>query len=270
MNIYYQGNPGSYMHGASEAIAPYLSNQSGDIIGKPDFSEVWESIGEEHIGVLAIENSYMGSIHPNIYGFLKYDYKIIGEYYGPIEHCLCSKETDISQITQAYSQIPALEQCHKYLQGKNIEPIVFSDTALSAKYLSENDIPGTAAICSVQAAKLYGLNILDTNIADQNGNTTRFALITGQENKIVYGKKSNKMSLIFTAKNIPSSLHKCLGVFAQKEINLTKIESLPSYGNAFEYMFWIDIEGNSQESNISEAVKSLEDFAKNIKIIGEY
>ena len=137
MKIYYQGNEGSYMHIASREIEKNLSCAITSIEGKPDFSEVWESIGKNDIAVLAIENSYMGSIHPNLHGFLKYDCKIVGQYDMYINHCLCSKETDIKNITKAYSQMPALEQCHKYLKKMDIEPMVYSDTSLSAKHVSE-------------------------------------------------------------------------------------------------------------------------------------
>jgi prephenate dehydratase len=270
MNIYYQWNPWSYMNIASKEIVKNLNIEIKELIWMPNFSDVWKNISLNDIWILAIENSYMGSIHPNLYGFLKHDFKIIWEYYLEVKHCLCSKETDIKNIKKAYSQIPALEQCHKYLKNKNIKASSFWDTALAAKYISSNDEKWSSAICSIEAAKLYWLNILDTNIADQKENTTRFVIIVPKESEIKYNKISNKISIIFEAKNISSSLHKCLWTFATNNINLTKIESLPSYKWAFTYYFWLDFEWNIEDENIKKALTELDFFTNKINILGNY
>ena len=270
MKIYYQWNPGSYMHTASVEVAKWLNIDIESIEGKPDFQEVWDNISPDGIAVLAIENSYMWSIHPNLQGFLKYDYQIIGDYHLAVNHCLCSKETDISKVTQAYSQMPALEQCHNYLKEKNIKPITYSDTALSASLVSQNWVPWDAAICSELAAEMYGLNILDRNIQDHQGNTTRFAIILPRNVNISYTPKSNKVTILFEAKHIPASLYKCLGVFATSGINLTKIESLPSYKWEFSAMFWIDIEWKLEDENIKNALEELKNYTTEIRILWEY
>lgn len=270
MNIYYQWNPGSYMHAASLAIQPHLSESNTDIIGKSVFKDVWENIMTGNIGVLAIENSYMGSIHPNLYAFIKNDCKIIWEYYWAIDHCLCSKETDIKSIKTVYSQMPALEQCYKYIADNNFESREFSDTALSAKIAYETDEKWVAGICSELAAEIHGVNILERKIQDQKNNTTRFAIIVPKKSEISFSKKSNKVSIIFEARDIPSSLHKCLGCFAEHDINLSKIESLPSYAESFSYHFWIDFSGNLAEKKVQQALSNLEQFTSSIRIVGEY
>lgn len=270
MKIYYQGNPGSYMHIASRVIQKDLNVQIEAIEWKPDFRDVWESIGTENIAVLAIENSYMGSIHPNLHGFLKYDCKIVGQYDMYINHCLCSKETDIEKITKAYSQMPALEQCHKYLKTMNIEPMVYSDTSLAAKHVSETQDSGKAAICSELAAEIYGLNILQKNIQDHSENTTRFAVIADKKLDIAYSEKENKISIMFEVEHIPSKLYECLGIFAKRSINLTKLESLPSFRGKFLFMFWMDIQGNLSDPNISSAFEELQEYVNELRIIGEY
>lgn len=270
MKIYYQGNPGSYMHTASVEIAKDLNCEIESLEWKPDFQEVWDNISGEWIAVLAIENSYMWSIHPNLYGFLKYDYKIIGDYHLPINHCLCSRETDILKITQVYSQMPALEQCHKYIKEKGFTPVNYSDTALSAKFASETEDSGIGAICSELAAELYWLNILERNIQDHQGNTTRFAIIVPKETDTRYREKSNKISLLFEAKHIPASLYKCLWTFATNSINLTKIESLPSYKWEYSAMFWLDIDGKMQDEKVALALEELKNYTTEIRIIGEY
>ena len=271
MKIYYQGNPGSYMHTASLQIEKWLSVKIESIEGKPEFQEIWENcINNDGIAVLAIENSYMGSIYPNLQGFLKHDNKIVGIHDLMINHCLCSREDDISKITQAYSQMPALEQCHKYLKWKEIKAMTYSDTALSGKLASETQEPWIAAICSELAAKIYGLNILERNIQDHKGNTTRFAIIAPQNMDLDYNIKSQKVSLLFESKHIPASLYKCLWAFATNGINLTKIESLPSYKWEFSAMFWIDIEGRLEDESINNALEELKNYTTEIRVLWSY
>ena len=270
MNIIYQWNPWSYMHITSLELEKNLSKKVWDIVWKPDFKDVWEEIKDENVWVLAIENSYMWSIHTNLYNFLKYDYKIIGEYYLEINHCLCSKENDISKIKKIYSQSPALDQCYNYLKEKKIDSESYSDTSLAAKYVSETSEEWLWAICSEMAAKLNWLNILDRNIQDQDWNTTRFAVIVINDSWVSYRVKSNKISILFEAKNEPSSLYNCLWVFAKSNLNLTKIESMPSYKWKFKYMFWVDFEWNMWEKKVSEALKNLDNYTSFVKILGEY
>ncbi len=270
MKIYYQWNPWSYMNIASLEVAKNLDIEEKDIIWVPEFSDVWENISDESIWVLAIENSYMWSIHPNIYGFIKYDYEIIWEYYLEINHCICSLEDNIKDIKEVYSQMPALEQCHKYLKSKNLKPIPFWDTALSAKHIKENNLKWVWAICSTKAAKLYGLNILEENIADQKWNTTRFIIVKNKSNNLNYNLKSNKTSIIFEAKDIPASLYKCLWAFATNNINLKKIESMPSYNKSFSYYFWLEFEWNLENKDLKKALDELEFFTKKIMILWQY
>lgn len=270
MNIYYQGNPWSYMNIASKQIKKDLNINIENIIWKSKFNDVWESINKNWIWVLAIENSYMWSIHQNIYNFLKYDFKIIWEYYLEINHCLCSIENDIKNIKSVYSQMPALEQCSNYLKQKNIEAKEFSDTALSAKYIWKKQLKWVWAICSLEAAKLYWLNIIEKNISDQKWNTTRFIIIAPKKSNIKYNKKNNKVWIIFEAKDMPSSLYKCLWSFATNNINLNKIESMPSYKWSFSYNFWLEFEWSLDSEKTKKALDELNFFTKKIIILWEY
>lgn len=257
------------MHLASLEIQKKLNIPVDEIIGKPDFKDVWEAIWENDIAVLAIENSYMGSIHPNLHGFLKYDCKIIGRYDMLIQHCLCSKEKRLEDITKAYSQLPALDQCYTYLKDNDIEPMVYSDTSLAAKHVSETEDRGKAAICSEFAAKLNHLNILDTNIQDNDQNTTRFAVITHKAQNISYSSQEWKMSLIFEVKHIPGALSDTLDVFRSHKINLSKIESMPSFHKT-SFLFWINIEWYLQQQHVNSAIKKLQEICESVQIIGEY
>jgi prephenate dehydratase len=270
MNIYYQWEPGAYSHMASIEIQKSLSESIWSIQWLPDFDSVWEKVSEGNIGVIPIENSYAGNIHNNLYNFLKFDCKIIGEHHLEVHHMLLSLESDISHIKKVYSHPQALSQCHKYLSERNIVPSTFYDTAGAAKYISENRETWVWAIASKLAGEIYGLKTLDNSIQDQTGNTTRFFIIVPNQSSIHFSHKSNKVTMLFEAKNIPSSLYKCLGAFATNGVNLTKIESIPSFGGQFSYFFWIDFEWSSWDESVKKALEELRFFTSFVKVLGEY
>lgn len=270
MKIFYQGEPGAYSHKASLEIQSWLSENIDEIVGLPDFDSVWQEVAKGHIWVIPIENSYAGNIHNNLYNFLKFSSKIIGEFHLEVKHMLLSHETDISAVKKVYSHPQALSQCHKYLQEKNIVPVAYYDTAGAAKFVSETKELWVAAIASELAGEIYGLNVVDTSIQDQTGNTTRFFIIVPEDSSVAYKPKSNKVTLLFEAKNIPSSLYKCLGAFATNNVNLTKIESIPSFWGQFSYFFWIDFEGSKDDEGVKKALEELHFFTSFIKVLGEY
>ena len=238
MNIYYQWEPWAYSHEASKNVEKNLGIKISNIIWMSDFLSVWEKIWEGHIGILPIENGYAGSIHENLYYFMRYDYKIIWEYDHRVKHCLLSLEDDIKKVKKAYSHPQALTQCHNFLKNNNIKVEKFSDTAWAVKYIKENNLKWVWAIASRLAWDLYWLNILKENIVDQYGNTTKFFIITRKDSNITYKSKVWKVSIIFETRDIPASLYKCLWAFATNNINLTKIESMPNLKDPFSYLFF--------------------------------
>jgi len=270
MNIYYQWEPWAYSNLASIEVSKLLDKKIGKIEGKVDFLSVWDEIEKGNIWVLPVENGYAGSIHENLHYFLRYDYKIIGEFDLEVKHCLLSLENDIKNVKQAFSHPQALNQCHNFLKDNNIQAKKYSDTAWAAKYISENKLSGVWAIASSLAWEIYWLNILKENIADQKSNTTKFFVIAKKNEDIKFEKKSNKISIIFEARNIPASLYKCLWAFATNNVNLTKIESMPNLKNPFSYIFFMSFEGQLKDENIKKALEELEFFTNTIKILWEY
>lgn len=270
MKIYYQWEAGAYSNLASIIAKENLNIETADIIWLSDFPEVWANIWDNAIWVLPIENSTAWSIHENLYNFLRYDFKIIWEIDLEIKHCLLSNETDISKIKEAYSHPQALSQCHNYLNHHKIKPIIFYDTAWAAKEIKEKNMYWVRAIASSLAGEIYWLNKISEDIQDQNWNTTRFFVVVPKDSKLEFGIKQNKTSIIFETKNIPASLYKCLWAFATNNINLTKIESMPSFKDPFSYIFWLDFEWNMQESNIINSLNELKFFTKEIKVLWEY
>jgi len=273
MKIYYQWEPGAYSNIASIDVAKELGvYEDCEIEGLDTFESVWQKISEGHIWVLPIENSYAGPIHANLFAFSRIEASIIGTYNLEINHCLLSLEDDITKVKTAISHPQALDQTYHYMKNHNITRENFYDTAWAAKHISENNVKWYGAISSRLAAEIYGLNILEEGIQDQSWNTTRFLVVclSKDREKYSYKTQKNKTSLLIEARHIPASLYKCLGAFATNNVNLTKIENLPSFWKPFEMQFWIDIEWRLDDENIQKAIHELDFFTSEIRILGEY
>ena len=240
MKLIYQWVPGAYSNLACFKAKELLDIEITDITWMPDFKSVWENIDENHIAVLPVENSYAGNVHENLYNFLRYDYKIIWEINLEINHCLLSKEDNIKDIKQVYSHPQALDQCHDFLRKHDIKPIPFWDTAWAAEMIVEKSELGIWAIASSLAWDIYWLNVIDEGIQDQDWNTTKFFVIVPKDSKITMKNNKGKTSMIFETRNIPAALYKCLWAFATNNVNLTKIESMPSLKWPFTYLFWMN------------------------------
>lgn len=272
MNIYYQWEPGAYSNIASIEVASQLGIETAEITGLGTFESVWTKISEGHIGVLPIENSYAGPIHANLFAFSRFEASIIGTYNLEINHCLVSLEDDISNVKTVISHPQALDQTYHYMKKHSMVRENFYDTAGAAKHISENKALEYGAISSRLAAEIYWLNVLEEGVQDQSGNTTRFLVVCLSKNAqdYTYASKKNKTSLLIEARHIPASLYKCLGAFATNNVNLTKIENLPSFGKPFEMQFWIDIEGHTTDENVAKALHELEFFTSSIRVLWEY
>lgn len=272
MNIYYQWEPGAYSNITAIEVSKQLWLKKVEIIWKSTFESVWEKISDGHIGVLPIENSYAGPIHANLFSFSRVDAAIIGTYNLEINHCLLSLEDNVSDVKTAISHPQALDQTYHYMKDNDIKRENFYDTAWAAKHISENKLKGYGSISSRLAAEIYGLNILEEGVQDQDGNTTRFLVVClkNDANKYHYKSKKNKTSLIVEARNIPASLYKCLGAFATNNVNLTKIENLPNFWKPFEAKFWIDIEWHTSDPDVQKALAELDFFTSSIRILWEY
>ena len=270
MKLIYQWAPWAYSNIACFKANELIDEEITDMIWMPDFKSVWEQIDDNHIAILPVENSYAWNIHENLYNFLRYDFKIIWDINLEIDHCLLSKEENIKDIKKVYSHPQALDQCHNYLKKHWIKPIVFWDTAWAAEMITKKDEKWVWAIASDLAWDIYWLNILDEKIQDQDWNTTKFFVIVPKNSKIELKEKKWKTSIIFETKNIPAALYKCLWAFATNNVNLTKIESMPSLKWPFTYFFWMNFEWNLNDENVIKSMDELKFFTKQIKILWEY
>ena len=266
MKVAFQGELGAY----SEMAVYSFFGKSADVKPCKSFDDVFESVktGDVDYGVVPIENSIEGSVNRTYDLFLEYDLKVCGEIIIRISHCLIAhKGTKINQIKTVYSHPQALAQCRKFLEQNKLKATSTFDTAGSVKMIKEEQLIDAAAIASERAAQIYDMSILEREIEDVKNNSTRFFVLDKQDSQY---SGEDKTSIIFAAKSIPGALHKVLREFADRNINLTKIESRPTKQTPWEYHFYLDFEGHRTETKCQQALESIKDKTLFIKILGSY
>ncbi len=239
----------------------------------PTISDVIKSIdrGEANQGVVPIENSIEGSVNltQDMLTF-ESEAKIIAEIIMPIKHHLIAKSNvKLKQIKKIISHPHATAQCRVFLSQKfpDVEIIAANSTAEAVKKLKEND-KDSAAIGTKIAAQLYGLEVILSDIEDNKDNKTRFVVVGNYIEKRC-GK--DKTSIVcFLKKDKPGSLYNILKEFAQRNINLTRLESRPAKKDLGDYVFMIDMEGHVHDKIIYEALESLRSKVYLVKLLGSY
>jgi prephenate dehydratase len=234
------------------------------------FIELCEKLknDEADYAVMALENTVAGSLMQN-YGLLQeYNFNIIGEVYLRIEMMLMALPKTLLQDVHTIQSHPiALRQCHLYLNSlTHCKLVEKEDTAAAAKEISENNLVGVAAVANRAAAELFGMDILVENIESNRNNFTRFVILS--KNKVVH-PSNNKASLFFNLGHAPGSLAKVLQIFAEFNINLTKIQSVPIVGIPYKYNFHVDLIWEEYK-NFTEALELVKNYTVNLSILGEY
>lgn len=242
--------------------------KDAEIVACNSFPSIFDLVMTDSIdkGIVPIENSTGGSVSIVLDELISRKVFIIGEYFLKIKHALISnyKFEDIKEI---YSHPQGFAQCKDWIvkKAKDKELIEVSSTSKAAERASQIDF--SAAIASTYAASKYGLRILENDINDKGRNETRFIVFS---KKLLDLKNKQKTSLIFGARNKPGSLFNILENFKLEKINLTKLESRPSQRHDWEYLFFVDFEGNLGDENIKRAIKNIEKEAIQIKVLGSY
>jgi prephenate dehydratase len=199
---------------------------------------------------------------------MDYDLRIQAEVILHVHHnLLAPKGTKVEDIKCVRSHPQALAQCERFLKRYNLEGVPAYDTAGAAWELSMNPEPTTAAIASQLAGQLYDLEVIQPNIEDVEFNFTRFFLLGHDDPP---RGEYNKTSLVFATRNQPAALYECLGEFAAKGLNLTKIESRPRRNRPWEPVFYLDFEGHWQDPVCQEVLALLLQKASFVKMFGSY
>jgi chorismate mutase/prephenate dehydratase len=266
VKIAFQGERGAF----SEDAATKLFGGDIDFLQCVQLKGVFELVSQDKVefGVVPLENSQAGSINETYDLLLAYPLNIFAEVILKVSHCLMALPgEELADITTIYSHPQALAQCAEFLSKLNVEIMSSYDTAGSAKMIKEKKLRNCAAIASKRAAAIYGLEILAPEIETSVNNYTKFVTISKQKSKPTL---RNKTSLVFAAEHKPGSLYRILGIFASRNINLTKLESRPSRTKPWEYVFYADFEGHLDGKVYQEAVRELQREAAFVKILGSY
>ena len=270
--IAYQGVEGAYSYLAGEKFfRGQLDNCSFE--GYKNFSDVVAAVenGQADYAILPIENTTAGSINAVYDLLLATKLSIVGEEVFPVQHCLLGIEkAPLSTIRRIYSHYQALAQCSDFLSRlKNCVQETYMDTAEAAKKISEDGDPEQAAIASEEAGRIYGLEVLKRNLANQRENYTRFVIIAPRPNQ-VDSRVPCKTSLVLSTGHHEGALLKALSILEHHKINLTKLESRPMQGSPFTYIFYLDFEGNASDPKIQEALVGLSGATNYLRILGTY
>jgi len=251
------GREASILERLKGMVIPPLTYQMVEDLYRLIFSISRSLQSKKRIAYLGPEGSYSHQSRLYVYR----------EIMLPIVHHLLSK-VDLSSITHLFSHPQAIAQCRDWINSNLAKAKVVEMASTSEAAMAAARHASGAAIASEYSAELYGLNILASKINDNPDNITRFWVISRHMAKT---KGKAKTSIILTLENVPGALYRAIGTFARQEINLTKIESRPSKKNPWEYLFFIDIEGNlDEDDNVRMAMEDVKTCTKDIKILGSY
>lgn len=267
MKVAIQGIPGSFHH----QVALLNFGKDAQVLPFMSFEEVAKSVASEDakVGVMAIENSIAGAILPNYDLIDRYELFIHEEYYLPISHqFMALPGQTVADIFEVRSHPMALLQCKTFFsQHPQIKLIDDLDTASVAKRIQDENLRGVAAIASEIAAETYGLEILAPHIQSVQDNFTRFIFLTKEKSK--RKEIPNKVSFKITIRNEAGGLAKLLTMLADKNLNLSKIQSIPLMDKPWDYAFFIDAEFESEKA-YQEAVEQMKANYGELKVFGEY
>lgn len=271
--VAYQGVPGAYGEQAARDLVP----EAGKLLAFPRFEDLFEAIhdGRARSGVVPIENTLAGSVHA-CYDLLgKYELVVVAERVLRIAHALIAPPgVALDSIRRVLSHPMALLQCEKFFRRRReLEAVAVENTAAAVKEIMESGRRDSAAIASPRAAEIYGASVLAADLEDDPTNFTRFLLIARSQSDLERSDagRALKTSLLFRTENRPAALFEALRPFAERSINLAKIESRPIRGSRFEYLFYLDAVVPAERlEDLDAAVEALASRSTGLRRLGTY
>lgn len=268
----FQGSEGAYSHLAGKK---YFASEGDRILfrGYSTFRELLEAVEDGAVAsaVLPIENTTAGSINESYDLLSQMELSIVGEEVFAVEHCLFAlEEVPLSRIRRIFSHPQALAQCSDFLAIlTHCTAESFLDTAMAVRKVKEDEDLSQAAIASEEAGRLSGLKLLRRNLGNRRDNYTRFVIVSRE--RIAYDERIPcKTSLVFATRHEPGALVRCLNVLQTHGLNMTKLESRPRPSVPFDYLFYVDFEGNIANPGIRVAVEEITREASYLKCLGSY
>ncbi len=272
LRVAFQGIDASY---SQLAATKYFAARSSsmEFVGRRTFAEAlaMAESGEVGYAFLPIENTTAGSINQTYDLLRQTDLRIVGEEILHVRHCLLGVEgAQKAALRRVLSHPQALTQCSRFLTGLDgVELVAFEDTAAAAREVRRAGEPTQGAIASFEAAEVYGLEVLEEGIADQEENWTRFVVISGLEITLD-PRIPAKTSLVLTTPHREGALAHCLKLLAEHGLNLTKLESRPVPSRPWEYLFYVDIEGSVESESAALGIAELRRECPYLRVLGSY
>jgi len=264
LKVAYMGPPSTFSHQAARG----RFGGSVDYLSCETISDVFDAVEKRmaDYGVVPVENSTEGAVTFTLDRLTETTLKICAELYIPISNCLLSK-VPRDRIEKLYSHPQVLGQCRQWLQREmsGVELVPVASTARAAELAAKEKNAG--ALSSHLAAEIYGLTILESDVQDLSGNTTRFLVIGHDENK---PSGDDKTSLLFAVQHKAGALYGALESFKKFGLNMTKIESRPSRSKRWEYYFFVDVEGHADDARVRKAIADISRHCALITILGSY
>lgn len=267
-----QGIKGSFHDIASHH---YFEGEEIELICCGTFEQVFENLekDDEVVALVAIENTIAGSLLHNYELLRDASATIVGEHKLHIEHSImCLPDESWDDLQEVNSHPVALMQCRDFLsRHPELKVVEVEDTAGAAANISQRQMAHHAAICHKDAARIYGMKVLEEGIETNKHNYTRFLVLASQQqaDKLRDVKQTNKASLVFSLPHEEGSLSAILSVLSFYKLNLTKIQSLPIIGKEWQYLFYVDLKFNDN-TRFHQAVDAILPLTSELKILGEY
>jgi prephenate dehydratase len=270
--VAYAGEPGAF---AEDAVIAAFGDAPRVPVG--GFREVFETVtrGDARLGVVPIENLVNGSVREVFDLLLEHELVITGEVVVPVDLCLAALPgTAVDDVQRVYSHIQALGQSEGFLRSRRWNLLTTYNTAGAGKFVVDQGDRAAAAVLSRRAAEAFGLSVLAESIQDVPDNRTKF-LILAIDRVAPNGSRDDtagafRTTLAFGVRNEPGTLLRALRVFADRSINLSKLESRPSRGAAWEYVFWADLDADRADPNCGAAIEELGAVATMVRVFGSY
>ncbi|MDQ0792222.1 prephenate dehydratase [Streptomyces sp. B1I3] len=266
--VAYQGEPGSNSATAGHALFP-----EGQELPCTSFDQALDAVtlGTADVAVIPVDNSAAGRVADVHHLLPESGLFIVAEYFLAIRFDLMGVPgAALDQVECVRSHVHALGQCRKVLREGGWRTLVSDDTAGAAREVAELGDPRHAALAPPAAARLYGLDVLRSEVEDDPENTTRFVVLSRDSSLAPDTGEAMMTSLFFCVRNIPSALYKALGGFASNAVNLTKIESYQIGAGLNPSRFYVEIEGHPDEPHVALALQELRFFSSEVRTLGTY
>jgi chorismate mutase/prephenate dehydratase len=266
-----QGVEGSNSHQAALALTPNMNEREWVTCNR--FGDAITAVrdGRANIAVLPIENTTSGAIAEVYDLLLDSKVSIVGEVKIHVQHCLVGvKGTSLADLKTIHGHPQAVAQCSNFLAGlADVDVVYATDTAFSARRIAEIDNPTVGAVANEEAARIYGLDVLESGINNRKTNYTRFVAVAA-EPATVDPQVPAKTSLVLSVSNEPGSLAEVLAAFRNEDIALVKLESRPTVNNPWQESFYMDFEGNVGDQRVQRVLDEVRRHTMYLRVLGTY